>query len=35
MHPDVESSIQESHGPVRAHPEEGHTDDPRDETPPV
>ena len=31
--PGVESSVKERHGPVGAHPEEGHTDDPRDGTP--
>jgi len=30
--PDVESSVQESHRPAGAHPEEGHKHDPRDET---
>jgi len=30
--PDVESSVQESHRPGGAHPEEGHKHDPRDET---
>ena len=33
LHPDVESSVQESHEPVRVHPEEGHKNDPRDGTP--
>ena len=31
--PDVESSVQERHGPVGVHPEEGHKNDPRDGTP--
>ena len=35
LHPDVESSVQERHGPVGAHPEEGHKNDPRDGTPPL
>jgi len=30
----VEPSAQERHGPVEAHPEEGHKNDPRDEIPP-
>jgi len=29
----VESSVQERHGSVGAHPEEGHKNDPRDGTP--
>jgi len=29
----VESSLQERHRPVGAHPEEGHRNDPRDGTP--
>ena len=29
----MESSVQERHGPVGAHPEEGHKHDPRDGTP--
>ena len=29
----LESSVQERHGPVGAHPEEGHKNGPRDETP--
>ena len=33
LHPDVESSVQESHEPVGVHPEEGHKNDPRDGTP--
>jgi len=33
LHPDVESSVQERHRPVGAHPEEGHKNDPRDGTP--
>ena len=33
LHLDVESSVQERHGPVGAHPEEGHKNDPRDGTP--
>ena len=28
----MESSVQERHGPAGVHPEEGHKDDPRDET---
>ena len=35
LHLDVESSVQERHGPVGAHPEEGHKNDPRDGTPPL
>jgi len=35
LHPDVEFSVQESHGPVGAHPEEGHKNDPRGGTPPL
>jgi len=31
LHPDAESSEQERHRPVGAHPEEGHRNDPRDE----
>jgi len=31
-HPDVESSAQERCGPIGAHPEEGHRNDPRDGT---
>ena len=31
LHPDVESSVQDRHKPVGAHPEEGHRNDPRDE----
>ena len=27
LHPDVESSVQEGHRPVGAHPEEGHKND--------
>ena len=30
---DVKSSVQERHGPVRVHPEEGHKNDLRDGTP--
>ena len=30
----MESSVQERHGPVGVHLEEGHRNDPRDETPP-
>ena len=33
LHPDVESSVQERHGPVGACPEEGHKNDPRDGKP--
>ena len=33
--PDVQSSVQEMHGPVGAHPEEEHKNDPRDGTPPL
>ena len=33
LHLDVESSVQERHGPVGVHPEEGHKSDPRDGTP--
>ena len=33
--PVAESSEQERSGPVRAHPEEGHKNDPRDGTPPL
>jgi len=33
LRPGVESSEQESHGPVGAHPKEGHKYDPRDGTP--
>jgi len=29
LHPDVESSAQEGHGPVGVHPEEDHKIDPR------
>ena len=32
LHPDVESSAQERHGPVGVHPEEGHRNDARHET---
>ena len=32
LHPDVESSVLERHGPVGVHPEEGHRNDPRDGT---
>ena len=28
MHPDVESTVQKRHGPVGAHPEEGHKSQP-------
>ena len=35
LHPDVESSVQERHRPVRAHPEKGHKNDPRDGMPPL
>jgi len=34
-HPDVEFSVQKKCGPVGAHPEEGHKNDPRDGTPPL
>lgn len=30
LHPDVESSVQDRHGPVKAFPEEDHKIDPRD-----
>jgi len=33
LRPDVESSVQESHGPVVAHPEKGHKNDPWNGTP--
>ena len=33
LHPDVESSMKERHRPVGIHPEEGHKNDPRNETP--
>ena len=33
LHPDVESSAQERHGPIRLHPGEGHKNDPRDGAP--
>ena len=33
LHPDVESSVQERHRPVGAHPEEGRKNDPRDGIP--
>ena len=33
LHPHVEFSVQERHGPVGAQPEEGHQNDPRDGTP--
>ena len=33
QHPDVESSVLERYRPVGMHPEEGHKNDPRDETP--
>jgi len=33
LRPDVESSVQERHGAVGVHPEEGHKNDPRDGTP--
>mgnify|MGYP001852221541 CR=1 FL=1 len=32
LHLDVESSVQERHGAVGVHPEEGHKNDPRDGT---
>ena len=35
LHPDVESLVQERCGPVRAHLEEGHKNDPRDRTAPL
>ena len=31
LNPDVESSVQERHRPIGAHPEEGHKNDPRAE----
>ena len=34
LQPDVESSVQETHGTVGAHPEEGHKNALRDATPP-
>ena len=34
LHPDVKSSVQERHGAVGVHPEEGHQNDPRDGTAP-
>ena len=33
LHLEVKSSASERHGPVGAHPEEGHKDDPTDGTP--
>ena len=33
LHPDVESSVQERHGPIGAHPEKGHKKDPWNGTP--
>ena len=33
LHPDVESSVQERHGPVGVRLEDGHKNDPRDGTP--
>ena len=33
LHPNVESLVQERHGPVGTHPEECHKNDPRDRTP--
>jgi len=35
LHADVESSVQKIYGPVRAHLEEGHENDPRDGTHPL
>lgn len=32
LHPHMESSVQEIHGPVGVHPEEGHRNDPKDGT---
>ena len=32
LDPDAESSVQDGHGPVGAHPEESHKNDPRDGT---
>ena len=33
LHPDGESSVQDRHGPVGAHPEKGHKNGTRDGTP--
>ena len=33
LHPDIKSSVQESHRPIGVHPEDGHKNDPRDKTP--
>ena len=33
LHPDVEFSVEERHGPVRVHPEDGHKNYQRDATP--
>jgi len=33
LHPDVESLVQERHGPVGVHPDKGRKKDPRDGTP--
>jgi len=30
LHPDVESSVKEKHGPIGVHPEEDHKNDPRE-----
>ena len=35
LHSDVESSVQERHGPIGAHLEEGHKNDPRNGTSPL
>ena len=33
LHPDIKSSVQESHRPIGVHPEDGHKNDPRERTP--
>ena len=35
LHSNVESAVQEGHGPVGVHPEKGDKNDPRDGTPPL